>query len=114
VTVWGITVEYIKITSFSSLNNKDFISLSILGKRIGIFKNSDGTLLVTETGCKHQGADITQGKRDGDVFTCPRHGWKYDIRTGKCLNHDSFRLRKYNYIIEGDAIKISLVPKEYD
>jgi nitrite reductase/ring-hydroxylating ferredoxin subunit len=107
-------MEYITIAKLSSLNGKDFISLSILGRRIGIFKNDDGTLLVTETGCKHQGADITQGKRNGDVFTCPRHGWMYDIRTGKCVNHDSVYLRKYDYIIEGDSIKISMTPREYD
>jgi nitrite reductase/ring-hydroxylating ferredoxin subunit len=105
-------MEYIKITTLSALANQDFISLSILGRKIGILKNSDGTLLVTETGCKHQGADITQGKQAGDVFTCPRHGWQYNIRTGHCLNHESVRLRKFNYIIEGDVIKISLTPKE--
>jgi len=106
-------VEFIKVATLQSLENKESLSLSILGKKIGIFKNSDGTLLVTETGCKHQGADITQGKREGDIYTCPRHGWRYDIRSGECLNHQSVRLRKYDYIIEGDAIKIALTPREY-
>lgn len=101
-------MDYIPIAKLSSLDKKEFVSLSILGKRIAIFKNPDGTLLVTESGCKHQGADITQGKRNGDEFTCPRHGWRYNIRTGECLNHDSVKLRNYEYIIEGDVIKIRM------
>ncbi len=105
-------MDFIKAAQLSALTNKEFISLSILGRKIGIFKNSDGTLFVTETGCKHQGADITLGKRAGDVFTCPRHGWQYNIYTGHCLNHESVRLRRFDYIIEGDDIKISLTPKE--
>lgn len=105
-------MEYIKVAKLTNLKDKEFISLSILGRKIGIFKNSDGSLFVTETGCKHQGADITQGKRCGDVFTCPRHGWEYNIKNGNCLNHESVSLRKYDYIIEGDDIKISLTPKE--
>jgi nitrite reductase/ring-hydroxylating ferredoxin subunit len=105
-------MEYIKVAKLTNLKDKEFISLSILGRKIGIFKNGDGTLFVTEIGCKHQGADITQGKRSGDVFTCPRHGWQYNIKSGHCLNHESVCLRKYDYIIEGDDIKISLTPKE--
>jgi nitrite reductase/ring-hydroxylating ferredoxin subunit len=101
-------MEFMPIAKLSSLENKEFISLSILGKRIAIFKNPDGSLMVTEAGCKHQGADITQGKRNGDEFTCPRHGWSYNIRTGECLNHDSVKLRKYEHIIDGDIIKIRL------
>lgn len=106
-------MEFITIAKMSNLTNKDFISLSILGKKIGIFKNDDGSLMITEVGCKHQGADITKGKRNGDIFTCPRHGWSYNIRSGECLNHDSIRLRKYEYIIEDDLIKIQLTPIEY-
>lgn len=101
-------MEYMPIAKLSSLDNKEILSLSILGKRIAIFKNPDGTLLITESGCKHQGADITQGKRNGDEFTCPRHGWRYNIRTGECLNHDSVKLRKYEYIIEDGMIKICM------
>lgn len=49
-------MEYMPIARLSSLDNKEFVPLSILGKRIAIFKNPDGTLFVTESGCKHLGA----------------------------------------------------------
>lgn len=101
-------MEFIKIAKLSALANKEFITLSILGKIIGVFKKPDGTIFVTEAGCKHQGADITKGTRNGDVFTCPRHGWSYNIVTGECLNHNSDKLRIYDHEINGDDIKISL------
>lgn len=35
--------------------------------------------------CTHEEADLTLGILNGDVITCPLHGAKFEIRTGKVL-----------------------------
>ena len=35
--------------------------------------------------CAHMGGDLSAGKLEGTVITCPRHGSQYDIRTGQNL-----------------------------
>lgn len=104
-------MNYIKAAKLSKLDENNYISLSILGRKVGIFRKGE-EIYAIETGCKHQGADITKGCRKGDVFTCPRHGWKYDIYTGKCISHKSPALRKFPVKIEGEYIKVSLTPSE--
>jgi len=103
-------MEYVKFCKIDELENKEYITRSIFGKKIAVIKDNDSGYYASEVACKHQGADLTKGKKEGDVFTCPRHGWKYNIRSGECINQNSPKLRKFITKIENDFIKISLEP----
>lgn len=96
-----------RVADFENITRK---SLAILGKRLLLMKNDDGTFRCIEIQCKHQGADLSQGKWEGTVVTCPRHGWKYDLATGECLNHESSPLREHEVRLEGDRILVSARP----
>lgn len=96
-----------KVTEFDIIKIKSF---SILGKKIGVIKRPDGSFYAIEVGCKHQGADLTNGKIKNGVATCPRHGWQYDLETGECLNENSSPLRRHELKIEDGVITISLHP----
>jgi UDP-MurNAc hydroxylase len=43
--------------------------------------------------CPHAGEDLTYATVCGDVIECPRHHWKWDTRTGECLDGGTIRLR---------------------
>lgn len=43
--------------------------------------------------CPHAGEDLTNAKVDGDVLTCPRHGWQFDLRTGACISGGNQKLK---------------------
>lgn len=51
---------------------------------VGLFRVG-GEHSVIATVCPHAGADLSQGKLDGAVLTCPRHGSQFDVRTGDRL-----------------------------
>jgi len=100
-------------------NINDFIkqrikSVTILGRKVGIIKASNSEFYAIEVGCKHQGADITKGNISADVATCPRHGWKYNLLTGECLNQNASKLKKYGIKIEGDVIFVTSTPLTED
>jgi nitrite reductase/ring-hydroxylating ferredoxin subunit len=103
-------MEFIKVAVINDFETKEMKSLSVLGKKVGVFKRDDGSFYAIETGCKHQGADLLKGKIEFGRVTCPRHGWEYDLETGECTNNDSTKLRKYAVKIEGNDIKISIRP----
>lgn len=105
-------MDYLKLATIAEFENKKIKSLSVMGKKIGIFKRGDRQFYAMEVGCKHQGADMTTGKIENNIATCPRHGWKYDLETGQCLNHDSPRLRKHDLKMIGNEIHVSLQPIE--
>lgn len=35
--------------------------------------------------CTHDGQPLTDGPLEGCAITCPRHGARFDVRTGKAL-----------------------------
>jgi len=35
--------------------------------------------------CPHMGGNLSQGKLEGTVVTCPRHGSQFDLRDGKVV-----------------------------
>lgn len=105
-------MDFIKVGTVNDFKEKHIKSYRLLGKFIGVVRKEDGRFFATEVGCKHQRADLTKGEVDGMIVICPRHGWQYDLESGRCLNHDSAELRKYPLKIENGDIYISLQPIE--
>jgi 3-phenylpropionate/trans-cinnamate dioxygenase ferredoxin subunit len=67
---------------------------------IGVF-NAGGELYAVEDRCSHDDGPLAEGDWDPDdyVVVCPRHGSRFDLRTGKALTLpaylpvDTFRVR---------------------
>ncbi len=47
-----------------------------------IVLNIDGQCYAVEDVCTHDGGDLAGGTRDGFELVCPRHGARFDVRTG--------------------------------
>jgi 3-phenylpropionate/trans-cinnamate dioxygenase ferredoxin subunit len=59
----------------------------IEGQGIVLF-NIDGALCAIENPCPHNGASLASGKLDGPVLSCPAHGMRFDVRTGRMPSGD--------------------------
>lgn len=103
-------IQYVKLAKTSDFDSTRIKSFRILARPVGIIRNSDGTFFATEISCKHQNADLSTGLIKGDFLTCPRHGWRYNLETGECVNHDSTPLRRYALKVEDGDIFVSLRP----
>jgi 3-phenylpropionate/trans-cinnamate dioxygenase ferredoxin subunit len=54
---------------------------------IGVF-NCHGALYAIEDRCSHDDGELVEGELDADECTieCPRHGSRFDLRTGNPVN----------------------------
>jgi phenylpropionate dioxygenase-like ring-hydroxylating dioxygenase large terminal subunit len=105
-------VPFFKVGKESAFTPGRIHTVTLLGRKIGIVRDPDGTLRAMEVTCRHQNADLTQGRRDGDVVTCPRHGWQYDLRTGDCLTEPWARLRRFDLQVVDGEVLVSPAPRE--
>jgi nitrite reductase/ring-hydroxylating ferredoxin subunit len=45
----------------------------------------DGEPHAIEDACNHAGASLSEGRRQGACVTCPMHGYRFDLRSGRLL-----------------------------
>jgi 3-phenylpropionate/trans-cinnamate dioxygenase ferredoxin subunit len=52
--------------------------------------NCEGCFYAIEDVCTHDGGELTGGEIDGCQIECPRHGARFDIKTGEALTPPAY------------------------
>ena len=75
--------------------------------RVALF-NLEGELYAIEDVCTHDGGPLTEGAIvDGCLVQCPRHGARFDIRTGAAVRFPAFEpTRTYPVRVEDGVVWI--------
>ncbi|WP_447971318.1 Rieske (2Fe-2S) protein [Nitrospira sp. M1] len=68
----------------------------------------NGAYCVIDNTCVHRGGPLGEGELDGDIVTCPWHGWEYNVKTGACTNNPAACVKTYNVTVEGSDIKVEI------
>jgi 3-phenylpropionate/trans-cinnamate dioxygenase ferredoxin component len=63
---------------FQGINKKKVV---LEGQEIMLAKVG-GNYYAIANRCAHMGGDLSAGKLEGNIITCPRHGSQYDITDG--------------------------------
>ena len=70
--------------------------------------NVDGQLFAIEDVCTHDGGSLDQGDLEGDEIECPRHGARFNVRTGEAtLMPAVMPVRTFPIKIDGDRVLVS-------
>jgi nitrite reductase (NADH) small subunit len=70
--------------------------------------NVGGEFHAIENFCPHKGAPLADGNLRGHIIECDWHGWRFDLRTGACLNRPHSAVESYEVLIEDGWIKITI------
>lgn len=82
----GSYVEVAKVDEMPSGNMKH---VELNGKEIMI-ANLDGKFYALNDRCSHTNAPLSMGHIQGNIITCPMHGARFDITTGKKMSDPKF------------------------
>jgi len=77
---------------------------------IGVF-NCDGRLYAIEDRCSHDDGPLAEGPFDLATCTieCPRHGSRFDLKTGKPLTLPAYApVDTFSVVIDDDLIKLEV------
>lgn len=90
---------------------------------VGIF-NVNGTYVALLNICPHELAPVCRGRvsgttmasqpgeyrwgRQGEILSCPWHGWEFDLLTGKALTDSRVRVRQYSVDVQDGTIFVLL------
>lgn len=77
------------------------------GHPVAIWHTEGGEFYATDDTCTHAQASLSEGGLEGHLCICPRHGARFDVRTGAVRALPAVvPLRTYPVRVEGDAILI--------
>ncbi len=76
--------EFVKVASVEELPPGERIWYDFEEESIVVF-NVDGNYYAIADLCTHDDGPLEDGKLEGFEVECPRHGARFDIRTGKAL-----------------------------
>jgi len=83
-------------------------SVVVEGKALLICHTADGFFAVDDT-CTHDDGPLADGWLDGDAIECPRHGARFDVKTGKVLCLPAaVPIKSYPVKVDGDAIQVNV------
>lgn len=99
-------VKVAKVADFSGVKCKQ-IELEDKGMALGLY-SIDGKFYAMDGTCSHVGGPLGEGDLDGNVVSCPWHGWTFDVMTGRCLIRPGVKLATYEVKIEGEDILVNL------
>jgi len=78
------------------------------GLRLAICRQ-DGEFYALDDICTHDGGPLDQGSLQGFNIECPRHGAKFDIRTGRVTALPAIiPIGTYEVKIEGDDVLVDV------
>jgi 3-phenylpropionate/trans-cinnamate dioxygenase ferredoxin subunit len=76
-----LQVEYLEIAPAAELTEGERLFIEAAGRSIVIF-NLTGKLYAIGDVCSHDNGPVGDGEIEEHEIICPRHGARFDIRTG--------------------------------
>jgi 3-phenylpropionate/trans-cinnamate dioxygenase ferredoxin component len=76
--------SFVKVTTRAELPPGGKKLVEIDGRAIAVF-NIDGAFHAIDDVCTHDGGPLAEGELIGCEIECPRHGARFDVRTGRPL-----------------------------
>jgi len=100
--------EFVTVAKVGEIPAGGVKVLRIDDQEIAIFHVA-GRYYAMDDVCTHDGGPLAEGVIDGEVIECPRHGARFDIRTGAVLAMPAtLPVPTYPVRVEGDAIQVRL------
>lgn len=102
-----MTEDFVRVASQADIPSGGRKLVEIDGVRVAVF-NLDGELYAIEDVCTHDGGPLVEGEVvNGCQVQCPRHGARFDIRTGAALSMPAFEATNtYAVEVDGDDIYV--------
>jgi len=76
---------YVRVANRSEIGTGKMKKVLIDDREI-LIVNVEGIYYAVDNLCTHYGGNLSEGFLEGNVVTCPNHGSKFDVTTGKVVS----------------------------
>ncbi|MCL4512774.1 MAG: non-heme iron oxygenase ferredoxin subunit [Candidatus Eremiobacteraeota bacterium] len=105
----NLSEKWIEACKTSDLLEGQIKVVKIKDRRIALCHVQGGGIYAVDDLCTHDNGPLGEGELFGTAIECPRHGARFDVRTGKVLCLPAtLPIQTYPVQIEGDRVKIQI------
>ena len=99
--------DFVKVATLAEIPTGGSKLVEVDMVRVALF-NLDGTIYAIEDVCTHDGGPLVEGRVvNGCEVECPRHGARFDVRSGAALKFPAFEpTRTFAVRVEGQDVWI--------
>jgi len=77
--------EFVEVAASSELPDGERLFVEVDGQPIVLLRIAGQVFAIADL-CSHDDGPLGDGDLDGHIIICPRHGARFDVRTGKALS----------------------------
>ena len=92
-------VRLIDVGGLAELIEKERAVVEVDGRELALFY-VDGQVFCIADRCPHAGGSLSCGRVEGAEVLCPRHGWRFDLVSGRCHSNPRFQVSTVPVIID--------------
>src|SRR5256885_2111577 len=100
--------DFVPVAKTSDLSDPGRTLLEV-EDRIVVLLKVGGQYFCIDDVCTHDGGPLSEGRLENHAIACPRHGAKFDIRTGKALTMPAtVNTAAHEVKVEGEDVLVRL------
>jgi len=100
--------DFVRVATVGELSDPGATVVEVDGDLIALF-HVEGAYHALDDVCTHDGGPLASGELIGHKVACPRHGAKFDIRTGAALSMPAVRAtRAHDVKVEDGGVWVRL------
>jgi 3-phenylpropionate/trans-cinnamate dioxygenase ferredoxin component len=100
--------EFVTVARVGDVKKGKVKTFQVNGHDIALC-NVEGTYFATQDLCTHDGGPLGEGELWDYNIECPRHGARFDVRTGQVTALPAMRpIKTFPVRVQGDDIQVAL------
>jgi nitrite reductase (NADH) small subunit len=96
-------VSRVKVFDLKALPDGGVELAVVNGLDVALFRRGDEIFAVGNE-CAHKGGNLCDGRVEGDIVTCPLHGWEFDLRSGVCMTIPGESVPRFTVTVEDGTV----------
>ncbi len=110
-----MNMPFYKVASFSEIPENSMKAFTVSGREI-LVANLQGNVYAMDNRCSHRKGELSKGTLAGTTVTCPLHGSKFDLVSGRAISGPKLgpiklktsNLNSYKVKVEEDSIFVEI------
>jgi 3-phenylpropionate/trans-cinnamate dioxygenase ferredoxin component len=103
-----MTGQYVRVCAVSDMKEGDIRTVEVNSRSIVLVRYENAIYALDDL-CTHDGGSLGDGGAIGSEIVCPRHGARFDIKTGAATRMPAvFGIRTHDVRVENDDVYVGL------